>query len=144
MSDPKQNGNLIEEFIINLLEHEGYSVDYVDKGHDLEILDSITGINYLCEVKSCQRHIIDTHANAGYRLGRFNIPPGQHEYLIGIDGYYIFVVHDEGIMVHLNIVRAIDLTIAKHKSNIRYPDIFAYNTEKILLNKYQLTFIGVS
>lgn len=143
MSDPKQNGNMIEEYIITLLEHEGYNVEFVDTGHDLEVVDYITGIMYCCEIKSCQRHIIDAHANAGYRLGRFNIPTEQHNYIMSLDGYYIFVVHDNGMIVHLNIIRAVDLSVARYKNNIRYPEILSYNTEKILLDRYQLTFIGV-
>lgn len=140
MAYPKVNGNMIEQYVINLLNKSGYSVEFIDTQCDLSVIDTKIGITHYCEIKSCEKHITDTHANAGYRNGRINIPNDQHDYMKHIDGYYICVLHKDINIIGVQIIRAVDLKIANTRSNIPWTYIFKsrHNYRNNTYNKYKL------
>lgn len=140
MTHPKLNGIKIEQYVINMLLNSGYDVDFIDGTYDLHVTDKTTNQIHCCEIKSCEQHIKDAHANAGYRNGRINIPIEQHEYMVYIDGYYILVMHTLDFVKAVRVVRAYDLKIAYHRSNIPWKLIFSPN-ENIIndsIHKYKI------
>ena len=90
-----RNGRSIETCILRYmgLLHEKEPVDSSLEGSPLEI-------------KSCQVLVGDrSHGNCK-RSGRFAFDSEQHRYLLKNDGSYVFVVHDDQVVVHTKILRA--------------------------------------
>lgn len=82
------NGLAIEKQISGML-HTRLTGDLIDL--------YLQGIPY--EIKSCQERIKG-------RSGRFWLRPDQHNTLLELGGYYIFVVHNNLVMKKIKIVPA--------------------------------------
>ena len=62
------------------------------------------------EIKSCEEWINEYKRNGIVRRrGRFNFLKHQHEFLISIDGYYLLVVHNTGVITRQKMINARDL-----------------------------------
>jgi hypothetical protein len=59
------------------------------------LLDYLDVQGVAVEVKSCIRWIRTAHVSTGVRRGRFMLNGDQHQELLRLDGYYLFVLLDE-------------------------------------------------
>lgn len=59
------------------------------------LLDYLDVQGVAVEVKSCLRWIRTAHVSTGVRRGRFALNGDQHQELLRLDGYYLFVLLDD-------------------------------------------------
>lgn len=74
------------------------------------LLDYLDVQGVAVEVKSCLRWIRTAHVSTGVRRGRFALNGDQHQELLRLDGYYLFVLLDDaGFPVRAKCVPARDI-----------------------------------
>lgn len=100
-----RNGNWGERRAQTILTDKFGNVDYVN-----DLVDFYVDNGVPVEVKTCQQFInrVDDKPVA-IRLGRFTFDREQHEYLLTNEGYYLFLVRNGDLLVHVDFLRADDV-----------------------------------
>jgi len=83
----KANGIRSENVFGNYMKTKNYHVKQLN-----DLIDMVVDGSYV-EIKSCQDYILDRSHKNVVRKGRFVLDEEQHEFLVGHDGYYVFVLN---------------------------------------------------
>lgn len=80
-----------------------------------DLIDFYSESGIPIEVKTCQEWIErgDNRPTA-CRLGRFVLDKDQHDYLTLNDGYYLFIVKNESLVMRARLLKAEDITFQRN------------------------------
>ena len=84
-----------------------------------ELIDLIVNFKYV-EVKSCQQTILNS-SRQSVRKGMFTLYKHQHAELEDMQGYYLFIVLKDTVMVKIKLSRAKEIT---YQNQITWSKIF--------------------
>lgn len=107
----KANGDFGEKAAQKLLLNRFRSVKYTN-----QLIDYYAENKIPIEVKTCQEYIkrgYDRKGRVKERAGRFTFDKDQHLELIHKNGYYLFLVKNESMIVRGQLVRARDIAYLK-------------------------------
>ena len=116
----RDNGVIGEETAEELL-RQIYTIKAVERVN--ELIDFVVQGTWV-EVKSCQKAIVDRSVRSGWRKGRFVLDINQHNALQNKDGYYFFIVLEDGTLYRSRMVKA---------SQVKYTNNLTWN--KVVLEK---------
>lgn len=82
--------------------------DYINS-----LLKQYTEKNILIKVKTCQELVESSNSDYKTRHGRFTLDKDEHDMLIAKNGFYLFLVKNNGFVLQGRVVLADDITFTK-------------------------------
>ena len=117
----KLNGDWGEQISSKIIESKFGKFTFID-----DIVDYKTESGIYIEIKTCQSQIKSSIPDYPLRIGRFNLNKAQHTFLTVHDGYYVFLVKNDDLLMQCKIIPAKKI---KFKQLIIWKHIFKENTD---------------
>jgi hypothetical protein len=121
-----QNGKFAERMAEKIIETQFGKFVFIN-----DIVDFRTETGVYIEIKSCQQTIQSANPKYPNRIGRFNLNKPQHTFLIAHDGYYIFIIKKDEMVMRSMVIPA---KMIPFKRLLIWKHLFAENDKETPFN----------
>lgn len=132
-----QNGEWGEKTALRIIENHFGKITFTN-----DLIDYVSDKGINIEIKSCQLFIESGNPKYPKRHGRFVLTKPQHTFLVLHDGYYVFLVKGNDLLIKARIIKA---NLIRFSPVVQWQRVFEINHDSgAICDKSQLVDVDIS